>query len=377
VRIDLHEPARRPDLSLPSPTWVPNTPAGTWESSKLPLTFFLAPPASRDLGDAAGPELDVAARTWGRPACTAFRARFGGVQAVTPGDDGISAVFFHDTAWPEELVPNALAQTIIHEDGTGNLHDADVHVNGAAFRLSIDGAGGTQDIRSVLVHEIGHALGLGHSTDTRATMNLSGSGLRWRSLEQDDVDGVCALYPGTGSQGCDAEPCPADFVCVASACQRRGEHADVCAPCAPAPGACEAAGDDARCVDIGSGATAGRVCARACARDADCGSTFACRATTEAGDLQCVSLTGCQNGANPCTTDADCTHLGSVCRTGACVGIVPTIPDAGVDGAVGGPIDVTGGEADGCACRFARRAAPTCSSAVFVILGLALFRRRR
>ncbi|MBX3225340.1 MAG: matrixin family metalloprotease [Labilithrix sp.] len=380
VRLDLREERRVPSWSLPGPRWTPSTPAGTWDASALPVAFVLALPPSRDLGGDAAAELDVAARTWGRPACTAFRARFGGERALTPGDDGESGVFFHDTTWPDELEPGALAQTILHTDSAGKLRDADIHVDGAAFRFSTNGAPGTQDIRSVLVHEIGHALGLGHSTDARATMNVSGSGLRWRSLEKDDVDGVCTLYPGAGSAGCDADPCPAGLLCVAGACQRPGDRADVCSPCAPEAGACEAAGDEARCVDIGGGITAGRVCGRACARDEDCGSGFACRPTTEAGDLQCVSLTACRNGANGCASDADCKHPGSVCRDGACVGPRDDAPDAGAPDAsaradAGDALVAEGGGND-CDCRSAPGGvASSTGAATLALVALAALRR--
>lgn len=356
VRLDLREPRRAAPWPAPGRRWVPSTPAGTWDASALPLRFVLALPPSRDLGADAAAEIEVAARTWGRPVCTAFRARFDGERSIAPGDDGENAVFFHDTAWPDELEPGALAQTILHTDGAGKLRDADVHVNGAAFRFSTDGAPGTQDVRGVLVHEIGHALGLGHSADARATMNVSGSGLRWRSLEKDDVDGVCALYPGAGSAGCDAEPCPAGLLCVAGACQRPGDRADVCSPCAPEVGACEAAGDEARCVDVGTGDAAGRVCGRACARDEDCGAGFACRPTTEAGDLQCLSRTACRNGANVCASDADCRHPGAICRSGACVGPPDGVPDAGgadAGGGAGADELVPKGGGNDCACRSA------------------------
>jgi hypothetical protein len=48
-----------------------------------------------------------------------------------------------------------------------------------------------------LTHEIGHLFGLGHSERTDATMFLSAeNGEIWkRTLSQDDIDGICALYP--------------------------------------------------------------------------------------------------------------------------------------------------------------------------------------
>lgn len=50
------------------------------------------------------------------------------------------------------------------------------------------------DIQAVLAHEFGHALGLGHSQVNNATMFANYFGPQGRSLEQDDIDGVQAIY---------------------------------------------------------------------------------------------------------------------------------------------------------------------------------------
>lgn len=291
------------------PAFAPNTPPGVWAQASLPVTFSFALPLGRDVGADAIGELRVALRTWPEVACTAYRTAYGGERAATAADDGQNFVFFHDDAWPAELLPDVVAQTVVTLDADGHIHDTDIHLNSHAYRFSLDGAPGTQDLRSVLVHELGHALGLGHTTVPNATMTVTGSGLRWRSLEKDDIDGVCSLYPGTGTAGCDVVACPDGFRCVADVCQRPGEKANVCSPCERVVGACEGSGDDARCIDY----PGGLACARACTTDAACGAGFHCRATTAAGDLQCVADDQCglvavpEPGSEPLPSDAGTT----------------------------------------------------------------------
>jgi hypothetical protein len=309
--------------------WTYVSPQGTWPASALPVTLVIGLPRSRDLGTNEDGEVDVAARAWGRVSCTAFRATVSGTTSAPPGDDGISGVYFEDAMWPAEFTPNAIANTVVHVDANSNIYDTDVYVDGATYTFSLQGEGAIVDFRSIATHEIGHVLGLGESTDPTATMYTAyPPGVSWRSLEQDDDNGVCTLYPGTGDLlGCEATACPTSFVCVARDCDRVGDQRMTCSPCEPSiTGACAGAGDSARCVRYASG----YACGRPCTSTTDCGQGFTCVPTTESGNDQCVATDGCASAEDTCTVASDCTDpddVGWTCPAGACLGALP--PDAG------------------------------------------------
>ena len=53
----------------------------------------------------------------------------------------------------------------------------------------------------VMAHEIGHALGLGHSPDSNALMYYNASAKTTLGLAQDDIDGITYLYPRNDLSG--------------------------------------------------------------------------------------------------------------------------------------------------------------------------------
>ncbi|KAJ6422221.1 hypothetical protein OIU84_027216 [Salix udensis] len=74
-------------------------------------------------------------------------------------------------------------------DGPGNVlaHDENWSTDPAMDQI---------DLESVSVHEMGHLLGLYHSTDRESIMYPSLQiGTKKRDLTQDDIDGIHALYP--------------------------------------------------------------------------------------------------------------------------------------------------------------------------------------
>lgn len=56
-------------------------------------------------------------------------------------------------------------------------------------------------ILTTFAHELGHALGLGHTSVQPALMYYSGTGKTQMSLSQDDIDGISYLYPAEKELG--------------------------------------------------------------------------------------------------------------------------------------------------------------------------------
>jgi hypothetical protein len=65
------------------------------------------------------------------------------------------------------------------------------------------------ELAIVIAHELGHALGLGHSSNEKALMYYSIANKSKAQIAQDDMDGIAHLYPrnelsGKGMAGCSA-----------------------------------------------------------------------------------------------------------------------------------------------------------------------------
>lgn len=87
---------------------------------------------------------------------------------------------------------------------TSILGAAVMECNGSACKAvlilnSISGSAlntmSTSEITAVIAHEIGHAIGLGHSEYTYSLMYYAAGGKKQEWLGEDDIDGVSYLYP--------------------------------------------------------------------------------------------------------------------------------------------------------------------------------------
>ncbi|MGB5697352.1 MAG: matrixin family metalloprotease, partial [Polyangiales bacterium] len=70
-------------------------------------------------------------------------------------------------------------------------------------------APGPADSQSIVTHEVGHFIGIGHANVMDATMHAATNreSVEKRTLEQDDIDAVCDIYPsGNLDQSCNATP---------------------------------------------------------------------------------------------------------------------------------------------------------------------------
>lgn len=152
---------------------------------------------------------------WEGPACSDLRFPFAGVADVQAG--------YNDEGGPNQNVLVAVHRGWLYQTGaiavtttaydpaTGIVVDADIEVNAVHFTF-VDVQTSTEcgdamrkmDLRNTLTHEIGHVLGLEHPPNlpryTEATMFASAPACetKKRTLAQDDIDGLCFIYPAGG-----------------------------------------------------------------------------------------------------------------------------------------------------------------------------------
>lgn len=132
------------------------------------------------------------AHSWNQVSCTSFQFVAGGiVNRITPVNDDFQVV-----RWVNTCDPGVLATTYLVSNGPDRECDMQMCRN---WNWNC-GPGSTPysqiDLQSVVAHELGHVLGLGHSSNAAATMYyaLSFGNDSKRTLHQDDINGICYLY---------------------------------------------------------------------------------------------------------------------------------------------------------------------------------------
>jgi MYXO-CTERM domain-containing protein len=119
-----------------------------------------------------------------------------GLQPDGAGDSA-NALRFFDSAWPHETSAIALT-TVRYGLESGKIVAADIEANAADHVLTVLDSGGDYDLQSVLTHEAGHFFGLAHVVEPPATMfamYAGGGNIDRRTLEDNDRQGICAVYP--------------------------------------------------------------------------------------------------------------------------------------------------------------------------------------
>lgn len=137
------------------------------------------------------------------------------------GSGNANRIFFRDSGWLDPDAPwreqGQIALTsVFYDTETGQIYDVDIEFNAEFFELSTTEDDPRTDIQNALTHELGHLVGLGHSDVRESTMYLNADDgeLHKRDLDDDDIDGICSIYPLTEDPvSCPEPPGGLDLEC--------------------------------------------------------------------------------------------------------------------------------------------------------------------
>lgn len=283
-------------------------------------------------------EVQRAMGDWTLVSCTDLTSSYAGRTTASAVDgDGLSVIEFVDSGWPYDASMIG-GTTQVYQNNC--IVESDIVLNGQHYDfVTRPGYGVEVNAYSVVLHEGGHFYGLGHSQYPTAAMYFR-YGIGSLELAYDDSQGICSLYPGSGTQDCTVNGCPSGQMCSGTTCVDAPKPActsdNDCISiqrCNLATGRCEnrpTTGTDlgTTCSVDGDCATAlclptaqGSICSQTCdALDPySCPSGFYCSGDAVSDCAIGVCLPGDPgHGAfgTPCSKPTDCASL--FCGNGIC-----------------------------------------------------------
>jgi hypothetical protein len=183
----------------PVPLQDDGTPV-VWPDNRVEVAITM------NFGDAFNDSMESAMQESWNSVGTRLQFREGTAQAQPcDNDDGANVAGWSAKVCGGSDFGDALAITVVthtRRAGVWSISDTDIVLNmNRSWIPAGDQQSGQNDFRRVIIHELGHALGLEHPNDAGqdvvAIMNSRISAIN--TLQQDDIDGLTRLYGGSGT----------------------------------------------------------------------------------------------------------------------------------------------------------------------------------
>ena len=181
------------------------------EWTNQPIRYFIT---DRSVQGVTPQQLQTAAsrafEEWSRPEDVDLTAQFQSLTGADPHEtDGLSVIGFR---FLPDLDRTLGSTTWEFNETTGEVLESDIFLNSAfSWSVAASGEAGRFDVESVLVHEVGHFLGLGHSALGETELVSGGrrvlgkgavmfpiafgpGSIADRTLDADDIAGITDIY---------------------------------------------------------------------------------------------------------------------------------------------------------------------------------------